>query len=51
VAAVDNLEEGNLRVTGQVDVLSAVGYELHKSSSHFSILYYMLRKKFWNMSH
>jgi hypothetical protein len=34
VSAVSNLPEGNLRISSQIDVLSAVGYELHKSASH-----------------
>tara|TARA_B100000401_G_scaffold250814_1_gene170330 strand:- start:10323 stop:11312 length:990 start_codon:yes stop_codon:yes gene_type:complete len=34
VSAVDHLEEGDLGVTGEVDVLRAVGYELHKSATH-----------------
>jgi hypothetical protein len=29
VAAVNHLEESNLRVTSEVNVLGAVGYELH----------------------
>jgi hypothetical protein len=29
VATVGHLPEGNLRVTRQVDILSAVSYELH----------------------
>jgi hypothetical protein len=29
VSAVDNLEEGNLRVTCEVNVLGAIGNELH----------------------
>jgi hypothetical protein len=35
VSAIHNLEESDLRVTGKVDVLSAIGNELHKSSTHF----------------
>ncbi len=34
VAPVDDLEEGNLRVASEVDVLSPVGYKLHKSAAH-----------------
>jgi hypothetical protein len=34
VATVNYFEESNLGVTSKVDVLSAIGYELHKSSSH-----------------
>jgi len=29
VTTVNHLEEGDLRVTRQVDILSAIGYELH----------------------
>ena len=35
VALVDSLEESNLRVTSQVDVLGAVGDELHETTGHF----------------
>jgi len=35
VAPVNGLEESNLGLTCKVDVLGAVGNELHKSSSHF----------------
>ena len=35
VALVFGLEEGNLRVTGKVDILGAVSYELHKTTGHF----------------
>ena len=34
VALVDSLEEGDLWVTGQVDVLGAVGDELHETTGH-----------------
>jgi hypothetical protein len=34
ISAVSNFPEGNLRISSQIDVLSAVGYELHKSASH-----------------
>jgi hypothetical protein len=34
VATVGHLPEGNLRVTGQVNVLRAVGDKLHKSTTH-----------------
>ena len=33
VAAVHHLEEGNLGITGQVHVLSAVGHKLHKTTT------------------
>jgi hypothetical protein len=32
-----------LRVTSKVNILSAIGYELHKTTSHFII--YLLKKK------
>ena len=35
VALVFGLEEGHLRVTGKVDILGAVSYELHKTTGHF----------------
>jgi len=35
VALVFRLEEGHLRVTGKVNILGAVSYELHKTTGHF----------------
>jgi len=35
VATVDHLEEGDFRIAGKIHILSAIGNELHKSSSHF----------------
>ena len=35
VALVFRLEEGHLRVTGKVDILGTVSYELHETASHF----------------
>ena len=35
VALVFRLEEGHLRVTGKVDILGTVRYELHETASHF----------------
>ena len=35
VALVFRLEEGHLRVTGKVDILGAVSYELHETTGHF----------------
>ncbi|MAT63388.1 MAG: hypothetical protein CL881_06270, partial [Dehalococcoidia bacterium] len=35
VALVFRLEEGHLRVTGKVNVLGAVRYELHETTGHF----------------
>jgi len=40
VASVDSLEKGNLRVSGKVDVLGAIGDELHETTGHFELLYY-----------
>jgi hypothetical protein len=37
VALVHRLEESHLGVTGQVNVLSAVSNQLHKSTRHFDI--------------
>ncbi len=37
VALVHSLEEGNLGVTSQIHILSTVGNELHKTTSHFDI--------------
>ena len=46
VAAVDHLEEGDLGVTGQVNILGAVSDELHESSSHFVLVFFIhLAKK------
>jgi len=48
VTLVNRLEEGNLRVSRQVDVLGTVSDELHKTAGHCeSVLYYRQRKKFW----
>lgn len=44
VATVDYLEEGNLRIAGKIHILSAIGNELHKSSSHFECLYHNQKK-------
>ena len=35
VALVFRLEEGHLRVTGKVNILGAVSYELHETTGHF----------------
>jgi hypothetical protein len=38
VAAVHHLEEGNLRITSQVNILSTISYELHKTPAcHISL--------------
>jgi hypothetical protein len=45
VALVDRLEEGNLRVSRQIDVLTTVCDKLHQTASHCeSVLYYIRRK-------
>jgi hypothetical protein len=38
VASVYDFPESDLRVTGKVDVLSSVSYELHESTSHYIFL-------------
>jgi hypothetical protein len=43
VALVDRLEEGNFRVTSQVDVLGTVRDKLHETTSHCEFLYYIPR--------
>jgi len=43
VTLVDSLEESNLGVTRQIDVLSAISYELHEATSHCEFLYYIAR--------
>jgi hypothetical protein len=40
VAAVNRLEEGDFRVTCEVDILGTVSYELHETTGHFVLLYY-----------
>jgi hypothetical protein len=35
MASVCDLPEGNLRITSKINVLSAVSYKLHKTTSHF----------------
>lgn len=45
VAAVDHLEEGDLGVTGQVNILGAVSDELHESSSHCISFFYTFSKE------
>jgi hypothetical protein len=52
VAAVHHLEKGNLGVSCEVNVLSADGNELHKSSTHGLSLYVIYnRKKLSYMTH
>jgi len=34
ISAICHLPESNLRVTSKVNILGAVSYELHKSTSH-----------------
>ena len=45
VTLVGNLPESDLGVTSQVNVLSAIGDKLHKSSSHYKMLVILLKKK------
>jgi hypothetical protein len=44
VSAVDNLEESNLGVSGQVYILGTVSYKLNKSSTH-CLCYLILNEK------
>ena len=47
VATVDDLEEGDLRVASKVNILRAIGYELHKTTTcHFISL---MEKKKWKV--
>jgi len=45
VALVGNLPEGNLRITSQINVLSAIGDKLHQSTSHFVVVGYNMPKE------
>jgi hypothetical protein len=48
VSLVNRLEEGNLRVSSQVNILRSISDQLHKTTGHSeSCLYYTPRKKFW----
>jgi hypothetical protein len=44
VALVHRLEEGNLGVARQVNVLCAVGNELHKTARHDHLVLYLKKK-------
>jgi hypothetical protein len=39
MSAIHNLKEGDLRISGQVKILCAIGYKLHKASTHFVLNY------------
>jgi len=41
VAAVDRLEESNLGVASQVDILGTISDELHETTGHCELLYYI----------
>jgi hypothetical protein len=45
VTLVADLPESNLGIASQVNVLSAVGDKLHKSSTHYKMLVILLKKK------
>ena len=45
VTLVGNLPESDLGVTSQVNVLGAIGDQLHKSSTHYKMLVILLKKK------
>jgi hypothetical protein len=38
VTAVHQLEEGNLGITGQINVLSTIGHKLHKATSRHIVI-------------
>ena len=46
VAAVHELEEGNLGITGQINILGTVGNQLHQTTT-CHLLYPHIRKKIW----
>jgi hypothetical protein len=41
MATVDNLEKGNLGISSKINILCAIGDELHKTSSHFKLKRYI----------
>ena len=45
VALVFRLEEGHLRVTGKVNILGTVSYELHETTGHFESIVLYTEKK------
>jgi hypothetical protein len=45
VALVGNLPEGNLGITSQINILGAIGDQLHQSSSHFVVVGYTMPKE------
>jgi hypothetical protein len=45
VTLVADLPESNLGIASQVNVLSAIGDKLHKSSTHYKMLVILLKKK------
>ena len=45
IALVAHLPEGNLRITSQINVLSAIGDKLHQSTSHFVVVGYTMPKE------
>ena len=47
VATVDHLEEGDLGITCEVNILGAVGYKLHQTTTCHLCLYPSCTKKFW----
>jgi hypothetical protein len=50
VATISHLPESNLWITSKINVLSAVSYKLHKTTSHF--IYFEKKKKYgFNLFH
>jgi len=45
VTLVANLPESDLGVTSKVNVLGAIGDQLHKSSTHYKMLVILFKKK------
>jgi hypothetical protein len=47
VTSVGHLPKGDLRIASKINILSSIGHELHKSASHFFILF-LKKIIFWN---
>jgi len=51
VAFVNRLEESDFWVTSQVDILGAIGDELHETTGHFVCLLYYTLRFFFRVKH
>jgi len=49
VATVDHLEEGDLGISREIDVLSAIGNKLHKSASCHGVITMPEKIIFWKV--